>query len=145
MVIPKSRYSSIKESKDICNPRDVYDVFRSVISAEHETDRDKEHFWAIGLNTRNCIKYIELVSLGTVSASLVHPREVFRMAVMCAVSNVILVHNHPSGNPEPSEEDLRITCRLIDAGKIMGIEMIDHVVIGNDAGGYVSFKEKGLV
>jgi DNA repair protein RadC len=143
MVVPKSKYQG--NSKQITTPQAAYELFTAIIKAEHKTDRDKEHFWAIGLNTRNNIKYIELVSLGTLSASLVHCREVFRMAIISAVSSLILVHNHPSGDPEPSEEDLRITSRLIDAGKIIGIQVLDHVIIGQGADGYKSFKEGGLL
>lgn len=84
-----------------------------------------------------------MVSLGTLGASIVHPREVFRLAIMQAVASVIMVHNHPSGNPEPSEEDRRITRRLLDAGKIIGIELLDHIVIGPKA--YKSFREEGLL
>jgi DNA repair protein RadC len=123
MVVPKSKYQG--NSKQITTPQAAYELFTAIIKAEHKTDRDKEHFWAIGLNTRNNIKYIELVSLGTLS--------------------LILVHNHPSGDPEPSEEDLRITRRLIDAGKIIGIQVLDHVIIGQGADGYKSFKEGGLL
>ena len=143
MVIAKSKYE--KKSKQITDPGAVYEVFTAIIKAEHETDRDKEHFWVIGLNTRNSIKYIELVSLGTLGASLVHCREVYRSAIVNAVSNLILVHNHPSGYPQPSDEDLSITRRLTDAGTIIGIQILDHVVIGNAEGGYTSFKEAGLI
>ncbi len=143
MVIPQSRYQ--KKSKPITEPRVVNEVFASILKTEHATDRDKEHFWTVGLTTRNAIKYIDLVSRGTLNASLVHPREFFRMALMSAVSSLLLVHNHPSGNPEPSEEDLRITRRLRDAGRIIGIEILDHVIVGESVNGYKSFKEAGLI
>jgi len=104
----------------------------------------KEHFWVIGLSTRNAIQYIDLVSLGTLNASLVHPREVFRFSILKAVSSIILSHNHPSGDAEPSEEDMRITRRLVEAGKIIGIEVIDHIVIG-DRDNFYSFKERGII
>jgi len=143
MVIPRSKYE--KKAKEITDPKAIRDVFCSIIKADHATDRDKEHFWSVGLNTRNNVKYIELVSLGTLQAALVHPREVFRMGIMSAVSSLILVHNHPSGSPEPSEEDLRITRRLIDAGRIIGIDLIDHVIIGGETDTFASFKERGLI
>jgi DNA repair protein RadC len=88
------------------------------------------------------VKYIDLTSLGTLNASLVHPREVFRLAVMQGIASVILGHNHPSGSTEPSEEDLRITRRLVEAGKILGIEILDHVIIADNT--YLSFKAQGL-
>ena len=128
----------------ISNPQAVHEVLSKVLSAENEVDRMKEHFWVIGLNTRCAIQYIDLTSLGTLNASLVHPREVFRFAILKAVSSVILSHSHPSGDPEPSEDDLKITKRLTDAGKIIGIEVLDHIIIG-DHTSFCSFKEKGII
>jgi DNA repair protein RadC len=104
----------------------------------------KEHFWVVGLNTRNAIQYIDLASLGTLNSSLVHPREVFRFAILKAVSSVIVSHNHPSGDPEPSDDDLTITRRLTEAGRIVGIDLLDHIVIGT-RGSFYSFKEKGVI
>ena len=126
----------------VTNPQTVQGVLSKVLNSENEVDRMKEHFWVIGLSTRNAIQYIDLVSLGTLNASLVHPREVFRFSILKAVSSIILSHNHPSGDSEPSEEDLRITKRLVEAGKIIGIEVLDHLVIGR--GSHVSLKERGL-
>jgi DNA repair protein RadC len=106
-------------------------------------DKAKEHFKLILLNTRNRIIGISTISIGTLNASLVHPREVFKEALIHDASSVILAHNHPSGDTEPSEEDLRITRRLQDAGRIMGIEVLDHIIVtGTD---YLSFKGKGLM
>ncbi len=105
----------------ITSPQAVYDVLSKVLSAENEVDVMKEHFWVVGLNTRNVIQYVDLVSLGTLNASLVHPREVFRFAILKAVSSVVLGHNHPSGDPEPSDDDIAITRRLVEAGKVVGI------------------------
>ncbi|MEI6152773.1 MAG: JAB domain-containing protein, partial [Deltaproteobacteria bacterium] len=98
------------------------------------------------------------ISVGTLNASLVHPREAFKEAIKRSASSVIIAHNHPSGDPEPSEEDLKITRRLIDAGKIIGIEVLDHIIIGKNSvkstitehskpekEGYCSLKEKGLL
>jgi DNA repair protein RadC len=128
----------------VSNPRTVQEVLSKVLNSENEVDRMKEHFWVIGLSTRNAIQYIDLVSLGTLNASLVHPREVFRFSILKAVSSIILSHNHPSGDPEPSEEDLRITKRLVEAGKIIGIEVLDHIVIGS-RDSFCSFKERGII
>jgi DNA repair protein RadC len=128
----------------ISNPQAVHEILSKVLGAESEVDRMKEHFWVIGLNTRCVIQYIDLTSLGTLNASLVHPREVFRFAIFKAVSSIILSHNHPSGDPEPSEDDLTLTKRLADAGRILGIELLDHIVIGEHTNFY-SFKEKGLI
>lgn len=128
----------------VSNPQTVQGVLSKVLNSENEVDRMKEHFWVIGLSTRNAIQYIDLVSLGTLNASLVHPREVFRFSILKAVSSIILSHNHPSGNAEPSEEDLKITRRLVEAGKIIGIEVLDHIVIG-DRDSFYSFKERGII
>ena len=128
----------------VTNPQTVQGVLSKVLNSENEVDRMKEHFWVIGLNTRNAIQYIDLVSLGTLNASLVHPREVFRFSILKAVSSIILSHNHPSGNAEPSEEDMKITRRLVEAGKIIGIEVLDHIVIG-DRDSFYSFKERVII
>lgn len=128
----------------VTNPQTVQGVLSKVLNSENEVDRMKEHFWVIGLSTRNAIQYIDLVSLGTLNASLVHPREVFRFSILKAVFSIILGHNHPSGNAEPSEEDLKITRRLVEAGKIIGIEVLDHIVIG-DRDSFYSFKERGII
>jgi DNA repair protein RadC len=109
----------------------------------HIRDKAKEHFKLILLNTRNKIIRISTISIGTLNASLVHPREVFKEALIHNASSVILAHNHPSGETEPSEEDRGITKRLRDAGKIMGIEVLDHIIVTRN--GYISFKEQGLI
>lgn len=85
----------------------------------------------------------ETISIGTLNANLVHPREVFEPAITGYSTSVIFIHNHPSGDPEPSEDDLAITKQLIQAGKILGIEVIDHIIIGQEK--YTSFKDKGLL
>ena len=122
----------------ITDPESVVRAVRTSI-----TDKAKEHFKLILLNTRNRIIRIATISVGTLNASLVHPREVFKEALIHNAFSVILAHNHPSGDCEPSEEDLRITKRLKDAGKIMGVEVLDHLIVTNT--GYFSFKGKGLL
>ncbi len=138
---------------EINNPKAVADLIRHTIKDKH-----KEHFVLITLNTRNKVLGIANISIGTLNASLVHPREVFKEAIYRCASSVIIVHNHPSGDPEPSQEDVEITRRLVDAGKILGIEVLDHVILGKDTArsawterdvnrkeGYCSLKEKGLM
>jgi DNA repair protein RadC len=105
-------------------------------------EKAKEHFMLVLLNTRNKVIAIKTISVGTLNASLVHPREVFKGALMHSASSIILVHNHPSDDPEPSDDDLTLTRRLKDAGRLMGIEVLDHIIITRN--GYTSFKEKGL-
>jgi DNA repair protein RadC len=122
---------------EITDPESVVRAIRTSI-----TDKAKEHFKLILLNTRNKIIRISTVSVGTLNASLVHPREVFKEALIHNAFSVILAHNHPSGDCRPSEEDVRITKRLKDAGKIMGVEVLDHIIVS--ASGYFSFKGQGL-
>ena len=106
-------------------------------------ENKKENFVALYLDARNKLIYKETVSIGSLNANLVHPREVFEPAVRYLAAQIVLVHNHPSGDPEPSEDDLEITKRLVEAGKILGIEVVDHIIITKT--GFVSFKEKNLL
>jgi DNA repair protein RadC len=103
----------------------------------------KEHFCTLYLDTRNRVIKKETISIGTLNASLVHPREVFQPAVECSAASVILVHNHPSGDAEPSREDLLLTKRLVSAGEIMGIDVLDHVIVAKRS--FVSLKERKLM
>ena len=103
----------------------------------------KEHFVVLYLNARNQLIHKETVSIGTLNASLIHPREVFKPAIDNLAASIIIAHNHPSGSAEPSEDDLEITKRLKDAGKILGIEIVDHVIIAKNSS--MNFKEKGLL
>jgi DNA repair protein RadC len=111
----------------------------------------QEAFVVIDLNARNNVIDKRLVTLGLLDASLVHPREVFRGAIVNAAAAVIVAHNHPSGDPTPSSEDLRITRQLVEAGRILSIKVLDHIVIGRpDAVGpgsahFISLRESGLV
>ena len=106
-------------------------------------DLKKEHFVALYINARNKLIHRDLVSVGTLNANLVHPREVFEPAIARSSVQVIVAHNHPSGDPEPSEDDLVITKKLVDGGKLLGIEVIDHIIITKT--GYLSFKDKKLI
>ena len=123
---------------DIKDPQSIVKAIRAGIK-----DKAKEHFKLILLNTRNKIIGISTISIGSINASIVHPREVFKDAIMHNAYSVVLAHNHPSGDSEPSEDDLTITKRLVDAGKILGIEVIDHIIITKN--GFFSFKEKVLI
>lgn len=98
---------------------------------EKMRDYKKEHLIAVFLNTKNKIIGESVISIGTVDSSLVHPREVFKEAIKCSASSIILVHNHPSGDCEASEEDLKVTEKLIKAGKLINIGVLDHIVVGN--------------
>ena len=123
---------------DIKDPQSVIKAIRSSIK-----DKAKEHFKLILLNARNKIIGISTVSIGSLNASIVHPREVFKDAIKHNAYSVVLAHNHPSGDSEPSEDDLMIIKKLVESGKILGIEVTDHLIITKN--GYFSFKEKGLI
>jgi DNA repair protein RadC len=110
---------------------------------QHYASARKEHFLAVLLNTRHLPINVEIVSVGSLNASIVHPREVFRPAIVAAAASVILVHNHPSGDTTPSEDDLEITQRLCRVGEMAGIEVLDHIILGT--GNPFSFKEAGLI
>ena len=103
----------------------------------------KEHFIALYLNARNQLVYKETISMGTLNANLVHPREVFEPALKHSAAGIMVAHNHPSGDPKPSEDDLEITKRLLEAGKMMGVELLDHVIIATS--NHFSFKEERLM
>ncbi len=104
----------------------------------------QESIQVLTLDTRNKLIDRHMVTLGLVASSLVHPREVFRPAIADGASSVVLVHNHPSGDPTPSAEDLKVTRQLVAAGKIIGIEVLDHIVIGRGETPFISLREKGL-
>ena len=101
---------------------------------------EREHFWALLLDGKHGLRRLELVSVGTLTTSLVHPREVFRPALREAAAALVCAHNHPSGDPEPSPEDLEVTRRLVDAGRLLGVPLLDHVVLGE--GRALSLRER---
>ena len=105
---------------------------------------DREHFWSLALNTKNRLLRVIEVSVGSLNASIVHPRELFREAVRLSAASVIVVHNHPSGDPAPSGADIALTRRIVKAGDVLGIEVLDHVVIG-DGGEHASLRDLGLM
>lgn len=129
------RFLKDKKHNLILSPQSVWESLKDI------RDHKKEHFVIFYLNTRNQEIKREVISVGTLNTSLVHPREVFEPAIAHSAAQVIVAHNHPSGDPEPSEEDLAITKRLVEAGKILGIELLDHVVIGRDR--WASIRELG--
>jgi DNA repair protein RadC len=118
------------------------DVVR--ICAPQFRGSDREHFWALALNTKNQLLRTIEVSVGSLNASIVHPRELFKEAVRLSAASVVVVHNHPSGDPTPSGADIQLTRRLVKAGDVLGIEVLDHVVIG-DSGAHASLRDLGLM
>ncbi len=122
----------------IRTPRDV----AALLGAEMR-HLDREHFRAILLNTRHEVLDVASVAIGGLDSAPIHPREVFKDAIRRSAAAVVVVHNHPSGTPEPSVDDLRITARLRDAGRVVGIEVLDHVIIGDKQ--FVSLRERGVL
>ncbi|MBP6965781.1 MAG: DNA repair protein RadC [Armatimonadetes bacterium] len=134
----KRRYRG-KQPPAMTNPKDVAKLLARTLK-----DATREHFLVLLLNSRHTVLAVETVSVGSLNASIVHPREVFRQAILSLASAVILAHNHPSGDPEPSPDDMEITKRLSQAGELLGIEVLDHVILGGN-GQFQSFREKGLL
>jgi DNA repair protein RadC len=126
-----------KKAALILSPQDVFNELKDI------RNHKKEHFVVFYLDSRSQEIKRETISVGTLNANLVHPREVFEPAIKNSAAQIIIAHNHPSGDTEPSEDDLTITKRLLEAGKIIGIDIIDHVIIAKN--GYISLKEKGII
>jgi DNA repair protein RadC len=143
----KAVYETLKIEEDISHylragsrfttPAQVFETFRFLMK---ET---KENFTTLHLDGKNRIVCMDVVSIGSLNQSIVHPREVFKSACLSNAAAIILVHQHPSGDATPSREDIAITKRLKEAGEIMGISVLDHVIVGD--GEYVSFVEQGLL
>lgn len=127
-----------KVPKAVRGPDDVVQLVGRKLRSE-----PREHFLVLLLNARHEVMRKETVSIGSLNASIVHPREVFRPALLAAAASIVLVHNHPSGDPEPSEEDLGITKRLVECGELLGIAVLDHVIVAKR--GVVSFRSRQLL
>lgn len=127
------------ETKISC-PKDIYEVLTKVCRIQCNAE---EVFILITLNTKNIVTGYFEVHRGTINTSLVHPREVFKRALLNNASNIMVAHNHPSGDPNPSKEDIQITERLKEAGNLLGINLLDHIIVGEDK--YISLKEKGVL
>jgi DNA repair protein RadC len=117
----------------------VAKVFQDLLLSEDTIDQQKEHLYVMHLDTRSRINLVELVTIGTLTASLVHPRETFRRAVMQGSASIIVAHNHPSGEVDPSDEDTKVTKLLFKAGNILGIKMLDHVIFSK--GKFFTFRD----
>ncbi len=142
--IPKYKISLVREtsvpfeSKRFTNSRDVFNAFRQEMMTY-----DREHFVAVMLDAKNGIIGVHEVSIGSLSTSVVHPREVYKAAVAASAAGIMFLHNHPSGDPVPSREDRDCTKRLFEAGKVLGIRVLDHIVVGEND--YFSFADAGLI
>ena len=134
-VLSQSKWSH--DSK-ITSPEDIANLFIPLLR-----DELKEKFIVVCLNSANKIIKQETISTGSLNSSIVHPREVFKVAIESSSASIILIHNHPSGNPEPSNEDIAITKKIVEAGKIIDIQVFDHLIIAG--GGFTSFVERRLI
>lgn len=130
--------SKEKDNVKISSPDDI-----AYLVMEDMRYLSKEHFRAIFLNTKNIVISIKDISIGSLNSSIVHPREVFIEAIKMSAASLIVCHNHPSGDPSPSEEDIKVTKRLKEAGNILGIDLLDHLIIGD--GRYISLREKNII
>ncbi|MDD3223208.1 MAG: JAB domain-containing protein [Clostridium sp.] len=124
--------------RTINTPKDAVELGRRFLE-----DSDREQLLVCCLDTKNHPIAINVVSVGSLNSSIVHPREVFKPAILSNADSIIIFHNHPSGDPVPSKEDINVTKRLKESGKIIGIEAIDHIIIGDNS--FCSLKEKGMI
>lgn len=131
--------SILYQNRRIDSPSDAVDLLEPFLA-----DEDREKFMVLCLDTKNQPTIIHTISIGSLNSSLVHPRELFKIAILGNSNAVVLSHNHPSGDPTPSREDIEVTNRLQEAGKILGIEVLYHVIIGSNSR-FVSLKERGLM
>lgn len=120
------------------------------LTGAFEENPEVESFWVIACDVKHQPKYRQMITLGTATTSLAHPREVFRLAILAGAAAIIVAHNHPSGDPAPSKADMDMTRRLVDSGRILGINVADHIIIGNkeqdpNGRGWFSFASSGLL
>jgi DNA repair protein RadC len=134
-ILSQSKWLS---NKKVTSPQEIADIFIPILR-----DENKEKFIVVCLNSANKIIKYETISIGNLNSSIVHPREIFKVAIDCSSASIILIHNHPSGNPEPSNEDVSITKKIVESGKIMDIPVFDHLIIAGES--YTSFVEKRLI
>ncbi|MEN1966601.1 DNA repair protein RadC [Lentibacillus sp. N15] len=127
----------VEQRFTIRSPEDAYDYLKDMQYL------DREHFVVLGLNTKNEVLFRETIFIGSLNASIAHPREIFKHLIRRSCASTICAHNHPSGSPQPSQEDIHVTRRLSEVGKMVGIELLDSMVIGHEK--YVSLKEKGYL
>jgi DNA repair protein RadC len=130
-------YPQAEDKPIVKTPEDVASLVRGRLRG-----KKKEHFLALLLDTRNRLIKVSEIAIGSLDASIVHPREVFKEAISASAASVIFAHNHPSGDPTASEDDIRLTKRLVKAGEIVGIDVLDHIIIGDK--NYLSLKREGL-
>nr|WP_232824095.1 DNA repair protein RadC [Paraliobacillus zengyii] len=130
--------SILYEKRSIRSPQDAYELAKSFLE-----DKDREHFIVVSLDTKNQPVSINVCHIGSLNASLVSPREVMKAAILSSAASIMVLHNHPSGLTDPSNEDIKVTKRLVEAGNLMGIELLDHIIVGDNT--FNSLKEKGYI
>lgn len=130
--------SILYKERSVRSPEDGYQLMKLFLA-----DKDREHFIVASLDTKNQPVSINVCHIGSLNASIVHPREVMKSAILSNAVSIIVGHNHPSGLPEPSKEDIEVTRRLAEAGKIIGIDVLDHIIVGDES--FISLKEKGYI
>lgn len=136
----REKTSKLAAMERITSPDDVHNRLEGIFNL---ASKPQEHFVMLALNTKNEIIGAFTIHIGTVNSSIVHPRDVFQRALLANATSIVVAHNHPSGNTEPSSEDIEVTKRLVKAGELMGIHLIDHLIIGD--GRYLSLQEKGYM
>ena len=134
-ILSQSKWFS---NRKISSPQDIAEIFIPILR-----DEIKEKFIVVCLNSANRVIKYETISVGNLNSSVVHPREIFKVAIDNSSASIILIHNHPSGNPEPSNEDIRLTKKIVESGKILDIPVFDHLIIAGET--YTSFVEKRLI
>jgi len=143
--IPIYRVTLVREGRlPYAEERIRSSAIASTILHSYLADVDREHFVVLLLDQKNRVIGIHTVSIGSLTASVVHPREVFKVAILANAAAIIAGHNHPSGDPQPSREDRALTTRLVEAGKLLGINVLDHIIIGGE-GRYFSFGDENLL
>jgi DNA repair protein RadC len=137
--IVKERNLKVNKRK-ITGPEDVKDIV-----CDYLDGADREHLVVLAVDTKNNINNISTVSIGSLNSSVVHPREVFKTLIESNAASFIIAHNHPSTETKPSNQDIAITQRLVECGKMMGIELLDHVIVGDKESSFTSFKKEGII
>ena len=130
--------SFLYQTRQILSPYDAYDMIKEQLEG-----LDREQFIIACLNTKNEPTNISVVSVGSLNKAIVHPREVFKTAILSNAASIMAFHNHPSGETTPSQQDIQLTNRLVGAGELLGIKLLDHLIIGD--GAFTSLKEKGYL
>src|SRR5215471_3641381 len=144
--VPIYRVTLVKEGRVPCYNQQIRSsADASILLHSYLADVDREHFVIILLNQKNRVIGVNTVSVGSLTASIVHPRECFKPAILSNAASIVCGHNHPSGDCQPSREDRALTQKLVEAGKLLGISVLDHVIIGDGTSAYFSFADEGLL